>query len=93
MNEYRGGSGGEAAVRRVVEDWASAVRKRDPAAVLRNYSTDILMFDVPRGDRGLQEDLGRSRALAGLERALHQGGRLGRPKRCRPRSRTPSGSI
>jgi ketosteroid isomerase-like protein len=30
-----------------VEDWVNAVRKRDLAAVLRNHSPDILMFDVP----------------------------------------------
>jgi ketosteroid isomerase-like protein len=30
-----------------VKDWASAVRKRDLPAVLRNHSSDILMFDVP----------------------------------------------
>ena len=37
----------EAAVRKVVEDWASAVRRRDGPAILRNHSPDILMFDVP----------------------------------------------
>ena len=47
MDENRSRSGEEAAIRKVVEDWASAVRKRDLPAVLRNHSTDILMFDVP----------------------------------------------
>jgi len=37
----------EAAVRKVVEDWADAVRRRDISAILRNHSTDILMFDLP----------------------------------------------
>jgi uncharacterized protein (TIGR02246 family) len=47
MDDNRSGSGEEAAVRKVVEDWASAVRERNLPAVLRNHSTDILMFDVP----------------------------------------------
>jgi uncharacterized protein (TIGR02246 family) len=47
MDENRTGSGEEAAIREIVEDWASAVRKRDLPAVLRNHATDILMFDVP----------------------------------------------
>ena len=37
----------EAAVRQVVENWASAVRNRSLPAILRNHSPDILMFDVP----------------------------------------------
>jgi uncharacterized protein (TIGR02246 family) len=47
MDEHRNGSGDEAAIRKIVEDWASAVRNRDLPAVMRNHSTDILMFDVP----------------------------------------------
>jgi uncharacterized protein (TIGR02246 family) len=47
MEENRSRSAPEAEVRKVVEDWASAVRKRDLPAILRNHSTDILMFDVP----------------------------------------------
>jgi uncharacterized protein (TIGR02246 family) len=37
----------EAEVRRLVENWASAVRKKDFAGILRNHSPSILMFDVP----------------------------------------------
>jgi ketosteroid isomerase-like protein len=37
----------EAAIRKIVEDWAAAVRRRDLPAVLLNHSTDVLMFDVP----------------------------------------------
>jgi ketosteroid isomerase-like protein len=37
----------EAEVRKVVEDWAAAVRRRDLSAVLRHHAADILMFDVP----------------------------------------------
>lgn len=37
----------EAEIRKIVEDWASAVRRRDVPAILRNHSADILMFDVP----------------------------------------------
>lgn len=47
MDENLSRSGEEAAIRKLVEDWASAVRRRDFPAVLRNHSTDILMFDVP----------------------------------------------
>lgn len=37
----------EIQIRRVVENWAGAVRRKDLAGVLRNHSPDILMFDVP----------------------------------------------
>jgi ketosteroid isomerase-like protein len=47
MNENRSQSIAEAEVRKIVEDWASAVRRRDIAAIRRNHSADILMFDVP----------------------------------------------
>jgi uncharacterized protein (TIGR02246 family) len=40
-------SDAEAAVRGLVEDWANAVRRRNMPAILRNHSSDILMFDVP----------------------------------------------
>ena len=41
------GSGEEAEVRALVEDWANAVRRKDLAAVLRHHSSDLVMFDVP----------------------------------------------
>ena len=47
MGVNRGMSAAEDEVRKLVEDWASAVRKRDLPAILRNHSVDILMFDVP----------------------------------------------
>lgn len=34
-------------VREVVEAWASAVRREDYDAILRNHSPDMVMFDVP----------------------------------------------
>ncbi|HEY5006928.1 MAG TPA: SgcJ/EcaC family oxidoreductase [Caulobacteraceae bacterium] len=37
----------EAAIREVVESWATAVRGRDFDGILRNHSSDIVMFDVP----------------------------------------------
>ncbi len=40
-------SADEAAVLRVVEAWAEAVRRRDIPAILRHHAPDILMFDVP----------------------------------------------
>jgi uncharacterized protein (TIGR02246 family) len=47
MDEHRDESREEAAGRKVVKNWASAVRNRDLPAILRNHSPDILMFDVP----------------------------------------------
>lgn len=40
-------SADEAAIRELVEEWASAVCNRNLPAILRNHSSDILMFDVP----------------------------------------------
>ncbi len=37
----------EAAIRALVEQWASAVRARDFNAILANHSADILIFDLP----------------------------------------------
>ena len=37
----------EVAIRNLVENWASAVRRKDLSAILLNHSRDILMFDVP----------------------------------------------
>lgn len=37
----------EAEVRKVVEEWARAVRRKDLPGILRNHSPDVLMFDVP----------------------------------------------
>ncbi len=37
----------EAAIRRLVENWASAVRNKDVDGILANHSPHILMFDVP----------------------------------------------
>jgi uncharacterized protein (TIGR02246 family) len=37
----------EAAIRELIERWASAVRAKDLKGILANHSPDILMFDVP----------------------------------------------
>ena len=37
----------EAAIRELVENWASAVRARNMEGILASHSQDILMFDVP----------------------------------------------
>jgi uncharacterized protein (TIGR02246 family) len=37
----------EAAIRRVIEDWALAIRARDIGGVLARHADDVLMFDVP----------------------------------------------
>jgi uncharacterized protein (TIGR02246 family) len=47
MDERQGGSEDHAAIRDVVESWTAAVRRRDLAGILKNHSSDIMMFDVP----------------------------------------------
>lgn len=37
----------ETAIRRVIENWASAVRARDLGGVVDRHTDDVLMFDVP----------------------------------------------
>jgi uncharacterized protein (TIGR02246 family) len=37
----------EAAIRRLIEDWASAIRAKDIAGVIAHHTEDVLMFDVP----------------------------------------------
>jgi ketosteroid isomerase-like protein len=37
----------EIQIRRLVENWARAVRARDTEGVLANHTDDIVMFDVP----------------------------------------------
>ena len=47
MSEGRKRTIDEAAIRELVENWASAVRTKDLHGILANHSPDILMFDVP----------------------------------------------
>jgi ketosteroid isomerase-like protein len=47
MSESQDRTNDEAAIRRLVEDWASSVRRRDLDGILRHHSADIVMFDVP----------------------------------------------
>ena len=37
----------DAAVRKVIEDWAAAVKRRDLDGVMRHHAPDVVMFDVP----------------------------------------------
>ena len=37
----------EEVIRSLIENWASAVRRKDLSGILRNHSSSILMFDVP----------------------------------------------
>jgi uncharacterized protein (TIGR02246 family) len=37
----------EKAIRNLVECWAVAVRRRDIGGILKDHSSDIVMFDVP----------------------------------------------
>jgi uncharacterized protein (TIGR02246 family) len=41
------GSHSEAEVRKVIEDWAQAVRDKDLESVVANHVEDVVMFDVP----------------------------------------------
>ena len=47
MDEMPNGGGDDVAVRHLIEEWASAVRRRDLPAILRHHSPSLLMFDVP----------------------------------------------
>lgn len=53
----------ETVIRNLVESWAAAVRRRDYEGVLKNHSSDIVMFDVPlpfqsKGIEAYKKDLG-----------------------------------
>lgn len=47
MNESNAGASEEAQVRKLIENWASAISSRDRAAILAHHSSDMLMFDFP----------------------------------------------
>jgi uncharacterized protein (TIGR02246 family) len=47
MDDQQRGSEDDAAIRKVIESWTAAVRRRDVAGILQNHSADIVMFDVP----------------------------------------------
>lgn len=47
MNDIWNRAEEEAEVCALVEDWASAVRRKDMPVILRHHSSDMLMFDVP----------------------------------------------
>jgi len=47
MVEKQTESGNESAIRNVIELWTAAVRRRDYEGILRNHSSDFVMFDVP----------------------------------------------
>ncbi len=47
MNRKQSESEDETAVRDVIESWTAAVRRKDLGGILRNHSSDIVMFDVP----------------------------------------------
>jgi hypothetical protein len=37
----------QAAIRKLIEDWSAAVRRKDYDGVLKRHAHNILMFDVP----------------------------------------------
>jgi uncharacterized protein (TIGR02246 family) len=37
----------ETAIRKLIEDWAAAVRRQDREGILRDHAADLVMFDVP----------------------------------------------
>jgi ketosteroid isomerase-like protein len=43
MNE----SADQTTIRKLIEEWAAAVRRKEMAAILRDHAPDIVMFDVP----------------------------------------------
>lgn len=47
MDETTSASRDEAAIRRIVQDWAKAVRGKDLEGILRAHATSMLLFDVP----------------------------------------------
>jgi uncharacterized protein (TIGR02246 family) len=40
-------SADKAAIRRLIDEWAGAVRRQDMEGILRDHAPDIVMFDVP----------------------------------------------
>ena len=54
MDQGKGVSKNEAAIRDVVESWTAAVRRRDIPWILKNHSVDIVMFDVPPPHEGVR---------------------------------------
>lgn len=47
MREAQSSSKEDLEVRNVVESWTAAVRRKDYEGILKNHSSDIVMFDVP----------------------------------------------
>lgn len=47
MSEKQNSAKNEAAIRGLVENWASAVRNKDMEQILAHHAADMLMFDVP----------------------------------------------
>ena len=47
MDKTQSSSQDETAIRKLVEAWAAAVRRRDFDGILQDHSPDIVMFDVP----------------------------------------------
>jgi ketosteroid isomerase-like protein len=47
MDDRQSGSEDEEAIRNVIDSWTAAVRRRDLEGILRNHSSEIVMFDVP----------------------------------------------
>jgi len=47
MSEQQNSTKDEIAICNLVENWASAVRRKDLSGILRHHSPGMLMFDVP----------------------------------------------
>ena len=47
MSHAQDHSKDESAIRKLVEEWASSVRRKDVSGILRDHSPGIVMFDVP----------------------------------------------
>jgi ketosteroid isomerase-like protein len=81
----------EIAIRRVIEDWASAVRARDINGVIAHHTDDVLMYDVPppttvRGISAYRE------TWPPFFKALAEGGAHSTSSNCKLRPATRLGS-
>jgi uncharacterized protein (TIGR02246 family) len=57
MSEARGHAKDEADVRKVIDAWMDSVRRQDIEGILKDHSSDLVMFDVPPPfqNKGLEE--------------------------------------
>ena len=59
-NNLQAVSDNEAQIRKLIEDWAMAVRNGDIDAILAHHADDIVMYDVPKPFQSVGIDAYRS---------------------------------